>query len=153
MSDARVAAEIGPATLWARRPPKARRGLETIRRATAAGDHRLGGNEGQELKGNLRVFCRFPFFELYSGWTRRWSADYGTGTSRLLHCAETGERRVSASGGGGGDVPRGANRPDRPVGATFEHAVGCIDPTGPIARLPARHLCADGPAFPFDGIA
>ena len=138
MSDARVAAEIDPAKLWA--------GVDRQSFSPRPWDYQEGDCTG------IIVLAEFEemgppgarpvaHMTLYYVMDAPMVADYGTGISRRItkeHLA-TVQRLVAAA-----DPTyrvEGPNRPDRPVGATFEHAAGRIDPTGPIARL-RRDICA-----------
>ena len=140
MSDARVAAEIDPAKLWA--------GVDRQSFSPRPWDYQEGDCSG------IIVLAEFEemgppaarpvaHMTLYYVMDSPMVADYGTGINQRItgeHLA-TVQRLVAAA-----DPTyrvEGPNRPDRPVDATFtfEHASGRIDPTGPIARL-RRDICA-----------
>ncbi len=140
MSDARVAAEIDPAKLWA--------GVDRQSFSPRPWDYQEGDCTG------IIVLAEFEemgppgarpvaHMTLYYVMDSPMVADYGTGINQRItgeHLA-TVQRLVAAA-----DPTyrvEGPNRPDRPVDATFtfEHAEGRIDPTGPIARL-RRDICA-----------
>ena len=138
MRDARVAAEINPAELWSK--------VDRQSFSPRPWDYQEGDCTG------IIVLAEFEemgppaarpaaHMTLYYVVDAPMVADYGTGINRRItkeHLA-TVQRLVAAA-----DTTyrvEGPNRPDRPVGATFEHASGSIDPTGPIARL-RRDICA-----------
>ena len=138
MSDARVAAEIDPAKLWA--------GVDRQSFSPRPWDYQEGDctaiivlAEFEEMgPPSARPVAHMTLYYVVDA---PMVADYGTGISRRItkeHLA-TVQRLVAAA-----DPTyrvEGPNRPDRPVDATFEHAPGRIDPTGPIARL-RRDICA-----------